>query len=920
MVLTPGTRLGAYEIIAQIGAGGMGEVYRATDSHLKRSVAIKVLPAAVAGDADRLARFQREAQVLASLNHPNIAAIYGFEKAADLTALVMELVEGEDLSAMIARGPIAVSDALPIARQIADALDAAHEQGIIHRDLKPANIKVRADGTVKVLDFGLAKAMDPSSGSSVDPRNSPTLTAAALAQGYGGGPVTQMGMILGTAAYMAPEQARGRAVDQRADIWAFGVVAYEMLSGRRAFDGDDVSITLANVLKEDVRWDALPADLPPPIRRLLRRCLEKDPKRRLRAIGDARIELDDASASAGRDAVVAPMPAMAATPAWRRAIPVLFAILLAAAVGVLAWTLKPPPPSKNVVSRFEYALPADQTFPGGNHHIFAISADGTKIAYVANQRLYLRAMDQLEALPIRGADDDPSEPVFSPEGDQIAYFARAGSTAGEYVLRKVPVSGGTPLTLCKTAGTPSGASWSNGLIVFGQYSGTKSSIEAVADSGGTSPRALVTIDPADGRPEQPQLIDGGARVLFTLIPSGVAMSDEGRVVVQTIDGGARTVVLTGGINAELLSNGQIVYVHGGTLFVVPFDARRSAVAGGPVPIIEGVQEEATGGAGKGDFAVSAEGTLVFLPRSDRPGASLVWVDRHGQEQPIAAQPKQYIYPRLSPDGTKLAVGQRDGDFDIWIWDFTKDQLSQLTSGPENKQYPQWMPDSRRVLYRSIAAGGATTSILRKVIDGTSPVETLLDEANGGQPNSMAPDGSLLVYRTATPPYDLRVLPLDGSKRSRPLLADPKFSKANGEVSPDGRWIAYQSNEAGSSEVFVRPFPDVDRGRWQVSAGGGRTPLWARSGRELYFESLSPSRLMAVPIPPIPPNAAFAFGRPQPLFDFTPYRTENVGRMYDEAADGRFVVVKQGAGNAAATRRQALVIVSHWFDELKARVK
>jgi serine/threonine-protein kinase len=560
-----------------------------------------------------------------------------------------------------------------------------------------------------------------------------------------------------------------------------------------------------------------------------------------------------------------------------------------------------------------------QAFKSSSQHSFAISPDGTKIAYVANQELYLRAMDELDAQPIRGTNEDPSEPVFSPDGQQIAYFVPVGSTSGERALRLVAVSGGAPHTLCKTVSPPNGASWSNGLIVFGQYSGTMSSIEAVADSGGT-PRVLITIDPADGRPEQPQLIDGGARVLFTLLPTGVAISDEGRIVVQAINGGARTVVVTGGMNAQLLSNGQLMYIHGGTIFVAPFDVRRSAVTNAPVPVVEGVRAETASGTGKGDFAVSLEGTLVFRPggMNNEEMRSLVWLDRQGREQPIAAQPKQYSYPRLSPDGTKLAVSQRDQEFDIWIWDFAKETLSKLTSGPENKQYPVWMPDSRRVVYRSIATGSTNTSILRKAIDGTGSVETLSND--GGQPNSIAPDGSLLVYRTASQPYDLRVLPLDGSGPSRPLVADPKFSEVNGEVSPDGRWIAYESNESGPIEVFVRPFPGADRGRWQVSAGGGHSPLWARSGRELYFESVSPSRLMAVSIPPIPPNAAFAFGRPQPLFDFSPYLTQLVGRMYDEALDGRFVTVKQAVGNAPAARRDALVIVSHWFDELKARVK
>ena len=490
--LIPGTRLGSYEITAKLGEGGMGEVYRATDSHLKRAVAIKVLPAAVAGDADRLARFQREAEVLAALNHPNIAAVYGLEKTPDLTALVMELVEGDDLSTVIARGPIAWADALPIAKQIAEALEAAHEQGIVHRDLKPANIKVRPDGTAKVLDFGLAKAMAPPSPEAAAGKpgyamNSPTLTAHA----------TQMGMIIGTAAYMAPEQARGRVVDRRADVWAFGVVLYEMLAGRRAFEGEDISVTLANVIKDEVHWPALPADVPVPIRHLLRRCLEKDPRRRLRDIGEARVTLEDPASAlpaASEPVTAAAASARPAPPLWRRALPIAATALI---VSAMAWglsgILQPAPPAAPIVTRFPLVLPADQTMSRTNFQAIAVSPDGARIVYVANRQLYLREMADTAARPIPGTNVDPAGVFFAPDGQRVGFYSEQGN-----VLQTIAISGGSPVTLCKCGAAPYGASWVGDTILFS-----------------APDRGILRVSANGGDPEVLVKSDGGAEYLAT---------------------------------------------------------------------------------------------------------------------------------------------------------------------------------------------------------------------------------------------------------------------------------------------------------------------------------------------------------------------------------------------------------------------
>jgi hypothetical protein len=912
--LVPGTLLGSYEITTQIGAGGMGEVYRAKDTKLNRDVALKILPELFTSDADRLARFRREAQVLASLNHPNIAAIYGFEDSGATHALVMELVEGEDLSARIACGPIASAEALPIARQIADALEAAHEEGIIHRDLKPANIKVRADGTVKVLDFGLAKAMDPAGASSDAAMNSPTLTARA----------TQMGMIIGTAAYMAPEQARGRAVNRRADVWAFGVVLYEMLTGRRAFEGDDISITLASVLKEDVRWDALPADLPAPVRRLLRRCLEKDPKRRMSAIGDARLELDDAMLPAERDTALRSTPAAAGASAWRleRTMWIAIAVAAAAIATTATWLLKPEPFVPSVVTRFNTPLPEGQTFSRTGRHSIAISPDGTKVAYIANQQIYLRGMDQIEALPIRGTSEDPYELVFSPNGQWIAYFVPQGSVGGGGTLKKIAITGGAPVTLCATS-APFGVSWRGDTIAFGQWQqGKLSAIQAVEESGGTVPRSIVSLDAAKERVRQPQLLDDGAHLIMSVLASAATTQDESDIVVQSLTTGERKVLVHGGTDAHLLSTGHLVYVHDAILFAVKIDMKRFEVSGGPMPVVEDVSESNTSGAGQ--FAIADNGTLVFAPGSSSGSATrtLEWVDRQGHEELIPAQSQSYHYPRLSPDGRQIAVDSSDVENGIWIWDLARASLTRLTFGPALDQYPVWTSDSRRVIYKTSDTDQANVfNIFRSAADGTGKAERLTQSKLDSTPQSLSPDGKLLVYRETNPGtgFDLMVLPLDPAGPARPLV-QTKFDELNGEVSPDGRWIAYQSNESGTRmNIVVRPFPAVDTARWQVTTGGGSQPLWSRSGRELFYLVTQPGGIVVlavVPVPVMPAGSSFTYGKPAILFPMTGYYL-STGRSYDISPDGRrFLMVKS---HIDTTTRPSITVVSHWFDELKTRV-
>ncbi len=892
LTLTTGTRLGPYEILSLLGVGGMGEVYRATDTKLKRQVAIKVLPAALTADHDRLARFQREAEVLASLNHPNIAAIHGLEESDGLKALVMELVEGPTLADRIAQGAIPLDEALPIARQIAEALEAAHEQGIIHRDLKPANIKVRPDGTVKVLDFGLAKAMDPSGASSEHAMNSPTISVHA----------TQAGMILGTAAYMSPEQARGKAADKRADIWSFGIVLFEMLTGRRAFDGDDVSITLASVLKSDPDWTALPATTPVSLRRLLSRCLKKDPKERLQAIGDARIEIDDLLSGRAEPttAVATILPAVSM---WRRTLPWAVASGLGAGLAVVLalwapWRTAPPAAPVRLVTRFPIALPSTATFTGTNRHVLALSPDGTKLVFVNNLQLWLRALDQNDAKPIPGTDVNPQAPFFSPDGQWIGFWANGQ-------IRKIPISGGSPVKVCDAPSSPYGASWSGDSIYFDAGTAPDGILKVPADGG--TPEVVVR--PGQKRWElvsAPQLLPGGAALLFGSAPSA---SDNGDIVVQSLKTGARKTVVSGGVDPRYLDSGHIVYARGGALYAIPFDVGALEPQGGPIALVEQV---AVSNPPVYQFAVSISGSLAYMSGAAFTARTLAWVDRQGREQPIGAPTRAYSYPRLSPDGTRLVVASRDQERDIWSWDFTRGTGTRVTFGPGTELYPTWTPDGRKIIFSSNLNLGFY-SVYSIAADGTGSPERLTGDAGANQyVNAVSPDGHAAVLYVASSKTgnDLFVASLDGTKPVpvRPLIQTP-FNEIAAALSPDGHWLAYQSNESGRNEVYVRPYPNVEQGRWQVSTEGGLSPAWSRDGRELFYLA-NDGRLMAVPTTVSP---SFTFGKPAALFDIRGYSTSEQGRNYDVARDGqRFLVVKNPVGGTS------LQMVENWVEEVKAK--
>jgi eukaryotic-like serine/threonine-protein kinase len=827
VTLSPGTRLGAYDIIALLGTGGMGEVYRATDTNLKRQVALKVLPPAVAADADRLARFQREAEVLAALNHPHIAQIYGIERrvasangeAAGVTALVMELVEGEDLSRRIARGHIPLDEALPIARQIAEALEAAHEQGIIHRDLKPANIKVRDDGTVKVLDFGLAKAMETGaatreSGTAQTLAHSPTITTPAM---------THAGMILGTAAYMAPEQAKGRAVDKRADIWAFGCVLYEMLTGRRAFPGEDITETLAAVVMREPDWSRLPASTPPSIRRLLARCLSKDRQRRLRDIGDAYHELSGEPAADADGAARAParLPWMAAAVAVTAA--------LGLAVPALSHWREAAPPARSL--RLTIDAPANsvrllspEIAPDGRTVAFGSIASGS-----AGPQLWLRRLDEpmprLTATPL----NPTGAPFWSPDGSAVAI------PSGESLLHVDLATGGTrPLADIRTT-----------LVGISQFSGTWSP-QGVILYGLGSTILRVSENGGDVRPVPFEGLRAGTETRFPVfLPDGRRFfflsrepGGEPHISVASVDGGPVTRLFAAESQAVYTEpapgRGHVLYVRDGNLFALPFDPGTLTATGPAYVVAAGVPLYTAEfvGTGRGAFSVSPDGVIVYISQAEDVLQRLTWIDRQGREIGTVGEPALYFGPRLSPDGRRIAVARLDRRTrlgDIYVVNESGGS-ERLTFDPANDLQPVWSPDGAFIIWGSQRNG--KSQLLRKRADGAGAEVLLHESEHPLAPDDVSPDGRIVVFRESHPvtKNDLWTVPLDGSEPARPLL-NTDADEPRARFSPDGRLIGYISD----NRAYVQPFPEMSS-KWQVSADRGNVPQWRRDGRELYFSA------------------------------------------------------------------------------------
>jgi eukaryotic-like serine/threonine-protein kinase len=894
MELARGTRVGPYRIEAVLGAGGMGQVYRARDLQLERDVALKVLPDVFADDPERLARFTREAHVLASLNHPGIAAIYGFENVGAVHALVLELVDGPTLADRLAHGPILLDEALPIAHQIAQAVASAHEQGIIHRDLKPANIKVRDDGTVKVLDLGLAKALDALALTTED---APTTNRA----------MTQIGAILGSAAYMSPEQATGRVVDKRTDVWAFGCVVYEMLTATRAFSGDDGPATLAAVLKDAPDWRALPADLPASVNTLLTRCLIKDRRQRITDLSIASYVLAEA----------AQPPSITARPAADRLVrrPHLAAAVAGVAVGavltgVVGWTMLQRRATEGApISRLELVTSAAQplAFHGINRDI-AISPDGADVLYRAGNatqwQLLVRSLREREARPLPNTSGG-NAPFYSPDGRWIAFSAGAK-------LRKTSSSGGPVIVLCDIAGASfRGGSWApDDTLVFADSDPSVGLLSVPATGG--QPKVLTRPDGAKRERDHwfPFALPNGRGVLFTIAADP---PDRPQVAVLDLKTNTLKPLVQGGSDARYIDTGHLVYVADGTVRSVRFDPVRLEVLSDAVPVVDQVLATP---AGAGNFAVSSNGTLIYVHAPPGPQAwpsrSLVWVDSQGREEAIPAPPRAYASPRVSPNGTRIAVEIRDGEPKIWLWDLRRKTLQRLNTDGFVERNPVWTPDGR-LIFASSRAG--VPNLYRQAADGSGTMESLAPSPLNQFPSSVSRDASRVFFTQLSPFADIGVL-IEGERRADMLIKQA----GSPEISPSGQWLAYQglvsesSSESRQREIYVRPFPNVDGPQVRVSIDGGTRPAWAPSGRDLFYLDQR-NRLTAVSVPTT--GSSFTPGAPRTVLD-TGYFADAgpaPGRPYDIARDRRFLMIKENATDARSTSA-SITVVQHWFEELK----
>jgi Tol biopolymer transport system component len=870
-----GEAIAHYQITAKLGEGGMGEVYRAIDTKLGRDVAIKVLPDAFANDPDRLQRFQREAQVLASLNHPNIAQIYGLEESDKTRCIVMELVEGQTLQERLKRGPIPLDEALPIAKQIAEALEAAHEKGIVHRDLKPANIKLTPDGAIKVLDFGLARISETSS----DPTNlsnSPTLMSAASIPG----------MIMGTAAYMSPEQARGKAVDKRADVWAFGVVLFEMLTGRRLFQGEDASETLAAVIKEEPPWKLVPAQ----VRRLLQGCLEKDPTRRLRDIGDAWRLVEDT-----------PQSMHSPRQLWLSWGPAAVFAVVAALAFWAPWRTAPPAPEPK---RFQILVP-DKTSVGR----FAVSPDGRWLAFAGTgadgvRRLWVRAMDSLEVRPLHGTEGaQPSPPFWSPDSRFLAFDATR-------ILKKIDISGGPPQSICDLSPQALGGSWNqDGVIIFG----TNGPLMRVLASGGV-PSAITALD--DSRKENrhllPVFLPDGRHFLYVRISNTLENSGiySGSLDSAPAQQNSKLIVATNVGSAYVSSSdprrGQLLFLRDQILMRQTLDVQRLELTGEPSSLAEQVGSFLNAGF----FSASLNGVLVY--RTGLPGGQstqLDWLDAQGKLLGTAWEPDIYLNVALAPDGRRAAVSRRgpQGGYDIWIVDFLRGTNSRFTFGSGTVAInPVWSPDGSRIVFGSNRDG--VYNLYQKLASGAKDEEILLKSGQGKYPTSWSHDGRFLLYTTTSDSKrknDLWVLPLEGDRKPIPLLAT-EFDENDGQFSPDGHFVAYVSDESGRPEIYVRGFSGTSAGgKWLVSKSGGSSPRWRRDGGALFYLAADGTVMQAE----VNTSAAFQVGMLKELFKLAPGATTldvtgegkrfHVGVPVEQQAQTPFTVALNWYGGLAA---------------------
>ena len=909
MPLSSGTKIGVYEVNSLLGVGGMGEVYRSRDSKLSRQVALKVLPSGVAADTERLTRFRREATLLAALNHPNIAAIYGFEDSGATHALVMELVEGPTLADRIKAGRISIEETLPIAKQICEALEYAHERGIVHRDLKPANIKVTSDDTVKVLDFGLAKALENEAAAG-DIGSSPTMTRMA----------TQAGIILGTAAYMSPEQARGKSADRRADIWAFGCVLYEMLTGKMAFCGETVSDTLAAVIKDPPDWSLLPAQTPGRLRVLVQRCLQKDPRQRLQAIGDARISIDEVlggapEPSAASKVAAAPPP----VPTWQRFLPWTIAALLAAALLVAVFVLRPSQTlSTEKTIELTLAIPTDQKLALINGPAFVISPDGSRVAYIANQagvdtgQLYIRDLAHAAPVALEGAAL-AAAPFFSPDGQWLAFFA-------DGKLKKVSVRGGAPIDLATAPGARGGSWNQDDTLVF--TAAFTSPLYRVSASGGTA-QQVTHLDSArtETTHRWPQFLPGGQSFLFTA-SSNNNFFGHASVQAASLATGEAKVLVENATFGRYLPGGYLVYFSQGTCFVAPFDAKALTLTGPAIPVLHGVDSDISNGGVQ--FAVSDNGTALYMSgAASKQNLNIVLLDRQGNGTVLVKGSPDSTSPRVSPDGKKIAFERAVGG--IWVYDMVRGTTTPITLKTGSANFPIWSPDGQYLTY-SYSGGpraGVGESIYRVRADGSGAEQQLTpNDPLASYPSSWSPDGKVLAFvRTSQKGggcCDMWTMRLgdngqpeapqrfrDDTRITAVNLPDPQFS-------PDGRWIAFSSADSGAPQIYVVPFPGPG-GKWQISTDGGSEPRWSKNGHELFF--VHNSSLFAVSYSA--EKDSFQAGIPKLLFE-SKFEIRAPYTSVDVVPDGQHFAAFQFEGGKPSTQPDPTVVLN-WLPEVRRQL-
>jgi eukaryotic-like serine/threonine-protein kinase len=891
-VIVPHSRLGPYEVLAPLGAGGMGEVWRARDTRLGREVALKLLPDSVAGDEARLIRFAREAKLLASLNHPGVATVYGFEELDGKPFLVLEVIEGPTLAERLQRGALPWREAVEIGRHIAEALEAAHEHGIVHRDLKPSNIKLSADGHVKLLDFGLAKGLGAKSVTS----EVKFLTETSP---------TDAGVILGTAPYMSPEQARGEPADHRADVWAFGCVLYEMLTGKRAFPGPTPSDVIAAILEREPQWAALPADIPSQLRSILRRCLTKDPFRRLHAIADARIELDEALAARERGG-----ESSAAASRWWVPFGAVMILAILLGAGTVAWLrARMGPAPRDAALRLNIAPArgtALSTFPG--YPLIEISRDGRHLLYEADGGgIYIRSLDRMEAHLVAGTERG-SHPFFSPDGRWIGFVAGGR-------LLKVSVDGGAPRAIAD-ASQMRGATWGDdGAIVYSPGLKPGTGLFRISSEGGT-PQALT--EDREAMHRWPQYLPGGTAVLFTIWPPSLRVQDA-RIAVLSLETRHYKTIVEGGTYGRYLPTGHLVYGSGGSVFAAPFDVGRLELTGPAVPVLENVRMAGHSAGWQGrnwswtgvaQFAFSATGVLAYVAPHDRPhNTQLLWIDRRGSAAPLASVPRAFINPTLAPDGRRLVVSvdESDGAMNLWLNDLDRRTWTQLTF-EKNNEFPQWSPRGDRIAFASNREGRLNIFVMPSY---GGMAMRLTTHSNPQLPTGWTPDGETVLFRQQRNPtfWDVLEVALRGERDTRPLVVAGEF-QGGARLSPDGRWLAYVSSESGSPEVYVRPYHGSGR-QWTISTDGGFAPTWSRLGQELFYlsEGRGGYRMWVVPVTTTP---TFRPGTPRLLFE---RRGDQYG--YDVSSDGQHFVVAEDAD--APPDPLEIVVVPEWFEELKAKV-